>query len=943
VRASVDPARIAAPAPRRGAVRSGRRAWLAAALGPLLVALLTGAGTGPGDDLEWLGELEAAYRAGGSWRFQRDLEEYLAEFPDSEAAWRLSARVYADRGEMGEAREALERAGATETVLYGRVLLRLGEHERALALADEPGWPPGDEGPDGSPLAAALVRVRALEGLGRLAEARREARVVTDEVDDRTLGGYGLLDLGRLYVVQRRFELAGQAFVFADAELNGRQGPGYRLREPEVLVELGAVYATTRQSGGGADPTLTVLNEVLEVDDAHPGALAAKARAYLYAQKGRKADEALARALERDPTHPEALFLSGKMALLDRRVDDALALARRRLDVDPRDRGALALDAVARAVAGRPGAQAAREAFTRAHPQSGTLDALLGEVLQRHYRFEESVAPLERALELDAVDESPMPVLGQSLAHLGREDEARAILLEHEARSPFPYPWRTNMIRVLEALDAFAEVTDEGRFRVRLPPAEQDVLGPLMLETMDRARADMAARWGVEPKGEVLLEVFDVHEDFSVRTVGFGGFGALGACFGRVVTLVSPLSELRGSFHWQQTAVHEYAHVVTLALSRHRVPRWLTEGVSVVEEKRRHPAWARELERPILDARANGALLPVAGLDAAFRDASTVMLGYYQGSLVVETIERDFGFDALRALVAAYGEGLETPEAIEQVLGITPAELDERLHDYIDDVLVPRARIAPRYDEAGKERLRRRVLSGEQEALIELAAAYQDLGRETDRDAALDRYLEAFGETPAARRVLAERDASEGREEAARERLEAWWRAGEDLDADGLVMLAGLRLRAGDEEGAVDALRSARELYPVDVGPGGVLPMLHQALDRAGHEEEADALRAEIVAHDETARRLRLELGREARERGDVDEALRLLREAAAIDPYRAGVRMEIAELLEQRGDLEGARRQWRLVLGVRASQVESPDQLERHQQEARRRLQDEA
>src|SRR6185436_8245083 len=106
---------------------------------------------------------------------------------------------------------------------------------------------------------------------------------------------------------------------------------------------------------------------------------------------------------------------------------------------------------------------------------------------------------------------------------------------------------------------------------------------------------------------------------------------------------------------------------------------WLTEGLSVVEEKRFDPTWARDLERPVLDARANGELFPVLRLDEAFRDGSTVMLGYYQGSLLCEVIERDFGFPALRALVADFADGSTTEEALRAALKIDPAELDRRL------------------------------------------------------------------------------------------------------------------------------------------------------------------------------------------------------------------------------------------------------------------------
>ena len=91
--------------------------------------------------------------------------------------------------------------------------------------------------------------------------------------------------------------------------------------------------------------------------------------------------------------------------------------------------------------------------------------------------------------------------------------------------------------------------------------------------------------------------MFPKHDDFAVRTVGLPGMiGALGACFGRVVTLDSPKARPPGDFNWAPTLWHELAHVMTLQLSKQRVPRWLTEGISTYEEKLGSPAWGREGE-----------------------------------------------------------------------------------------------------------------------------------------------------------------------------------------------------------------------------------------------------------------------------------------------------------------------------------------------------------
>ena len=51
------------------------------------------------------------------------------------------------------------------------------------------------------------------------------------------------------------------------------------------------------------------------------------------------------------------------------------------------------------------------------------------------------------------------------------------------------------------------------------------------------ALAALSKRWEFTPKGPILIEMFPQHDDFAVRTLGLPGMiGALGACFGRVVT-----------------------------------------------------------------------------------------------------------------------------------------------------------------------------------------------------------------------------------------------------------------------------------------------------------------------------------------------------------------------------------------------------------------------
>jgi tetratricopeptide (TPR) repeat protein len=186
----------------------------------------------------------------------------------------------------------------------------------------------------------------------------------------------------------------------------------------------------------------------------------------------------------------------------------------------------------------------------------------------------------------------------------------------------------------------------------------------------------LSAKYQVTLKGPILIEVFPNHDDFAVRTLGLPGMiGALGACFGRVVTMDSPKARDPGTFSWQATLWHELAHVVTLQLSNQRVPRWLTEGISVYEEGKARREWGREMEVPFAMALQRRETLKLKDLNAGFTRPETIALAYYQASLLVDHIVTAYGQDALRRLLVAYGEGLEGEAALAKGLGASTDKL----------------------------------------------------------------------------------------------------------------------------------------------------------------------------------------------------------------------------------------------------------------------------
>src|SRR5690606_28117898 len=200
----------------------------------------------------------------------------------------------------------------------------------------------------------------------------------------------------------------------------------------------------------------------------------------------------------------------------------------------------------------------------------------------------------------------------------------------------------------LDLLDTYPQYTERTGQRTRffLHSDEADLLALYMLPLAEEAYDSLAKRYDYRPRAPLRVEVFPRHADFSVRTVGLTGLGALGVAFGDQLVMDSPAARDPGDFSWGSTLWHEIAHTFTLGASRNRVPRWLTEGLSVYEERRARTGWGEEITPSFAQAYAAGMTLPVSRLNQGFvRPAypEQVVHSYYQASLVVEYIEREHG------------------------------------------------------------------------------------------------------------------------------------------------------------------------------------------------------------------------------------------------------------------------------------------------------------
>lgn len=304
------------------------------------------------------------------------------------------------------------------------------------------------------------------------------------------------------------------------------------------------------------------------------------------------------------------------------------------------------------------------------NPSYGDVYRIAADLAARNYRFEEAVALTRRAVALEPANTRAYGDLGLHLMRTGDEVEARRALERSFATDPFDVV-TYNLLALLDSLDKFV-VETSGDLIFKFHPDEAAIMREYAIPLAHEALKTLAAKYQLTPKGPILIEIFPNHDDFAVRTLGLPGMiGALGACFGRVVTMDSPKAKAPGTFSWQATLWHELAHVITLQLSNQRVPRWLTEGISVHEEAAARPEWGRDMEVPFAAALQRGQALKLKDLNAGFTRPETISLAYYQSSLLVDHLVAAYGQDRVRALLTTYGQGLEGDAALEKGLGVS--------------------------------------------------------------------------------------------------------------------------------------------------------------------------------------------------------------------------------------------------------------------------------
>jgi tetratricopeptide (TPR) repeat protein len=422
----------------------------------------------------------------------------------------------------------------------------------------------------------------------RPADARKQIAYITNQVQQmpwRYSGTDELVALGKLLVKQG--EDARQVLELCYDRALKQNASNIEALQASIELALDkGDYAVAAQT---VDTALAV-----EPDRAHLHYL--KALAWQETDS-EQSDAAIHQAIKLNPQHVPSILIIAENQIDAEEFEAAETTIQSALKVNPHHPIAWSLRSIVAHLQGdydREG-ECRREAMKpwNVNPE---VDFKIGQKLSRHYRFEEAIAAQRRALTLDGTYQPAMFALAQDLLRVGRTDEGWTLLNAVRTNDQYNVV-AFNLSKLKDQLDKFATLESDG-FVVRMEAREAKVYGAAVLELLRNARLTLAAKYKVTLEEPTYVEIFDRQQDFAIRTFGLpGGAGYLGVCFGRLITANSPVSGGETPTNWQSVLWHEYCHVITLQKTKNRMPRWLSEGISVYEERVQDATWGQPMDR----------------------------------------------------------------------------------------------------------------------------------------------------------------------------------------------------------------------------------------------------------------------------------------------------------------------------------------------------------
>jgi len=607
-------------------------------------------------------------------------------------------------------------------LLLGQVQLRTGGYAEAEKIAREQ-----QKAKDPSLVAdATCLLAEALRAVGRYADARKELEPVVarfpdpnkaDHMRARWLLARTYQDLGMKKQARPLWKQLGdewdhmdqgdaeKVFYVAEADrwqekfedANSEYQEAVSL--DERLLDANIAWGELFLAKWDAADAEQSFDDVLKIDPNHPDAHVGMAKVKLVQSYDlAAANFHLDQALAANPRHVPALLVRAGLAIDRNQWDDARATLAEALKINPSCFEARAqLATVYWLRDDMKNYQAERDAVLAANPEYAEFFHIIGNSAVREHRYIGAIDLEKQAVAIDPEYWEAMEAIGTGYLRLGNEKEG----IEWLEKS-----WNGDQynVRTKNTLDLYVEDPGDRQntgtvpkhysfvaskhLRLRFHNDEKAMLARYVGPLLDRAFEEMVARYGYHPPEPITMELYQDSDDYSVRTVGLPNLGALGVCFGSVITALSPSV---GDVNWGMVLWHELAHVFAIQISRSKVPRWFTEGLSEYETLIARPEWRRENDVDVWSAMEEGRLPSVAELNYNFMkaDMQEVVVAYHLSSVVIEFIAQTWGFPRIVEALRLFGQGEETPAVIKKITGLDVPGFDARFRAYLEVRMAP--------------------------------------------------------------------------------------------------------------------------------------------------------------------------------------------------------------------------------------------------------------
>jgi tetratricopeptide (TPR) repeat protein len=476
--------------------------------------------------------------------------------------------------------------------------------------------------------------------------------------------------------------------------LGGEKLPADELFKSAIAAEPRAVLPRLRRARlymemGRNPDAAAILQEALEIDNKDVGLRLTMARLGVKQFEG-DAEEQTSKLLQENANLIEAQLMLAGLEIESGRLDEGAKAAQRALQLAQQQNlpplEAYTMLAGIEVIRHRDPAEWTRAALAY-NPRYGDMFVELARFELMRRLYVQADVWLQQAVKVEPDNWPAQREYGLNLMRLGRVDEARKPL--EAAYEGWDRSLATvNTLRLLDSLVKFDVLKSTSpAMNLQLGKKESAALGPYVQQITAQAISNFSRRYGYTPPGPVTVEMYPDSADFAVRIAGLPGIGLLGVTFGDLVAMDSPSGRQTGDFHWGSVLWHEMAHVFTLGATKNRVPRWLSEGLSVYEEWTSGPTPGVAVTPRVLDAFKDGKLLPVVQLDNGFMRPTyedQIQVSYDQAGLICYFAAERFTFPKMVDFLHAFNDdSMTTAAAVRNVFKVAPEEFDKEFQAWM--------------------------------------------------------------------------------------------------------------------------------------------------------------------------------------------------------------------------------------------------------------------